>query len=134
MIRVKINTANRRSTRCLAIWSNLNSYHFMVLVGSLPRTISKIRKIRVKETRIELPPTWRFYPCAISKIRMIRVKINTANRRSTHCLAILNHLSSYHFGVLQYRISNASFPMPNFQFLPAVSPLKVIAIRDLLAG
>ena len=41
----------------------------MVLVGSLPRAISKIRKIRVK--------------------------INTAYRRSTRCLAISNDLSSY---------------------------------------
>ena len=47
----------------------------MVLVGSLPRAISKIRKIRVKETRIELPPTWRFYPARL--VRLERFVVTT---------------------------------------------------------
>ena len=40
--------------RNLQLKIHLSSYHFIVLVGSLPCSISKIRKIRVKETRIEL--------------------------------------------------------------------------------
>ena len=49
----------------------------MVLVGSLPRSISKIRKIRVKETRIELPPTWRFNPARLVRLERFVFKEKT---------------------------------------------------------
>ena len=49
----------------------------MVLVGSLPRSISKIRKIRVKETRIELSPTWRFYPARLVRFERFVFKETT---------------------------------------------------------
>ena len=40
----------------------------------LPRAISKIRRFVFKETRIELPPTWRFYPAKLVRLERFVLK------------------------------------------------------------
>ena len=57
------------------IYFNTNRITFYLEV--LPRAISKIRKIRVKETRIELPSTCRFYPARLVRLERFVLKETT---------------------------------------------------------
>ena len=66
----------------------------------LPRAIRKIRKIRVKRNKNRIASYLEALPRAIRKIRKIRVKRNNAHRSATRCLANWSNLSSYHFGLL----------------------------------
>ena len=71
----------------------------MGLVGSLPRSISEIRKIRVNETRIELPPTWRFYPARLGKLERFVLK------ETTHT-AVPHEQRAVHFFPAQFANKN----------------------------